>query len=182
MGRAPVHCSDISTIHLPLFSLLSFIKSYSVTYDKILMSWVHFVVSRNVPCHIIWICRADSRHALSQWETSLQSNAPSHWLAANLASALDVQSWQWPTNTPCCRSNLHFNSLGPERGGSTFASVFFRLILQTDILSTSCEIGLSWVPQNRYVNIVSGNALAPSGNKVLPEPMLRFWHQTGNKP
>ena len=31
---------------------------------------------------------ADSRLALSQWETSLQSNAASHWLAANLESAL----------------------------------------------------------------------------------------------
>ena len=32
--------------------------------------------------------RADSRLALSQWETSLQSNAISHWLGANLESAL----------------------------------------------------------------------------------------------
>ena len=32
--------------------------------------------------------RADSRYVPSQWETSLQSNAVSHWLGANLASAL----------------------------------------------------------------------------------------------
>ena len=32
--------------------------------------------------------RADSRLAPSQWETALQSNAISHWLAANLESAL----------------------------------------------------------------------------------------------
>ena len=31
--------------------------------------------------------RADSRFAPSQWETSLQSNAVSHWLGANLESA-----------------------------------------------------------------------------------------------
>ena len=31
---------------------------------------------------------ADSRLAPSQWETSLQSNAVSHWLGANLESAL----------------------------------------------------------------------------------------------
>ena len=31
--------------------------------------------------------RVDSRFAPSQWETSLQSNAVSHWLDANLASA-----------------------------------------------------------------------------------------------
>ena len=43
----------------------------------------------------IWLCcskiahwyRADSRFAPSQWETSLQSNAVSHWLGANLESA-----------------------------------------------------------------------------------------------
>ena len=33
-------------------------------------------------------CRADSRLAPSQWETSIQSNAVSHWLGANLESAL----------------------------------------------------------------------------------------------
>ena len=35
----------------------------------------------------IYVCRADSR---SQWETSLQSNAISHWRGANLESALCV--------------------------------------------------------------------------------------------
>ena len=33
-------------------------------------------------------CSADARLAPSQWETSLQSNAVSHWLGANLDSAL----------------------------------------------------------------------------------------------
>ena len=33
--------------------------------------------------------RADSRFTPSQWETSLQSNAISHWLCTNLESALD---------------------------------------------------------------------------------------------
>ena len=32
--------------------------------------------------------RAGSRHAPSQWETSLQSNAVSHWFGANLESVL----------------------------------------------------------------------------------------------
>ena len=35
-----------------------------------------------------WQFRADSRLALSQWETSLQSNTVPHWLGANLESAL----------------------------------------------------------------------------------------------
>ena len=34
--------------------------------------------------------RADSRLAPSQWDTSLQSNAISHWLGANLESALSI--------------------------------------------------------------------------------------------
>ena len=38
--------------------------------------------------------RADSRLAPSQWETSLQSNAVSYWLGANLESALNVFSQQ----------------------------------------------------------------------------------------
>ena len=40
---------------------------------------------------IIWVLhnlRVDSRLVSSQWETSLKSNAVSHWLGANLESAL----------------------------------------------------------------------------------------------
>ena len=42
--------------------------------------------------HPVWysISGADSRLAPSQWETSLQSNSVSHWLGANLKSALDI--------------------------------------------------------------------------------------------
>ena len=45
---------------------------------------------------------ADSRLAPSQWETSLQSNAVSHWLGANLESALPAQiaRFIWPTWGP----------------------------------------------------------------------------------
>ena len=47
--------------------------------------------------------RADSRLAPSQWQTSLQSNAVSHWLDANLESALlywsrlltNADYWHW---------------------------------------------------------------------------------------
>ena len=40
----------------------------------------------------VWCWRADSRFAFSQWETALLCNDVSHWLGANLQSAL------------CCRS------------------------------------------------------------------------------
>ena len=44
-------------------------------------------------CPSINQCMADFRFAPSQWETSLQSNAVSHWLGANLDSALPVLSY-----------------------------------------------------------------------------------------
>ena len=45
---------------------------------------------------LMWpINRADSRFAPGQWETSLQSNAVSHWLGANLESALYKSYWWW---------------------------------------------------------------------------------------
>ena len=48
------------------------------------------------------ICRADFSLAPSQWETSLQSKAVSHWLGANLKSALYTYSQGYFTVT---RSN-----------------------------------------------------------------------------
>ena len=44
--------------------------------------------------------RADSRLAPSQWETSLQCNTASHWLGANLESALVPMPWH--ENTAVC--------------------------------------------------------------------------------
>ena len=41
--------------------------------------------------------RSDSRFAPSQWETSLQSSTVSHWLGANLKSALFLFSTRWPS-------------------------------------------------------------------------------------
>ena len=38
----------------------------------------------------MWKYRTDSRFAPSQWETALQSNDFSHWLGANLESALET--------------------------------------------------------------------------------------------
>ena len=49
--------------------------------------------SGNCDTHPFGYCRADSRFAPSQWETSLQSNAVSHWLGANLESALYCPHW-----------------------------------------------------------------------------------------
>ena len=58
-----------------------------------LYRWFRFSVSS---------CSGDSRLAPSQWETSLQSNAVSHWLGANLDSTLKL-SWMMTgmTSMPC---------------------------------------------------------------------------------
>ena len=57
------------------------------------------------------IIRADSRFAPSQWETSLQSNAVSRWLGANLESALIMTKskrypYYWPYVCVCVRESL----------------------------------------------------------------------------
>ena len=48
------------------------------------------------------------------------------------------------------------------------------LWINSDKTSTTCEIAVTWMPQNTFdeVKIGSGNGLMPSGNKPLPEPML----------
>ena len=62
-------------------------------------NWVSFLVLRQTFCNLLlsggsgmvikWRCvRAESRLEFSQWETSLHSNTVSHWLGANLESAL----------------------------------------------------------------------------------------------
>ena len=57
----------------------------------------------------------------------------------------------------------------PQRDSHFFTNEFFKLILRVDILSTSCEIGLRLLPQNK---IGSDNGFVPSGIKPLPEPMV----------
>ena len=51
------------------------------------------------------ITRSDPRFAPSQWETSLQSNAVSHWLGANLESDLITHS---------LASRVYSSSTGPK--------------------------------------------------------------------
>ena len=77
---------------------------------------------------------------------------------------------------------LHINSLAPGKCGDNFKGVISELIW-IKFMST-CEITLSWMPQNTLddkVNIGSGNGLVPFGTKPLPETMLiqiyvTTWH------
>ena len=66
------------------------------------------------------VIRADYRLAPSQWETSLQSNAISHWLGANLESAL------WMTIM------------------MMFSVLTVRVMTSCIMLVTSCNIVSSW--------------------------------------
>ena len=59
---------------------------YSTLYEIVSFNvWVTYYVW-NLISVLSWV-RADSRFVPSQWETSIQSNAVSHWLGANLESA-----------------------------------------------------------------------------------------------
>ena len=66
-------------------------------------------------------------------------------------------------------SDISINSWPRRNVEMIFAIVLFKLIiLHIDILNTSCEISLSWVPQNPIdglVNIGSGKLLGAIGNK-----------------
>ena len=64
---------------------------------------------------VFWCIRADSSFAPSQWETSLQSDAISHWLGAKNCWANNRVWWfetskccheanAMPTQTDCCQS------------------------------------------------------------------------------
>ena len=60
--------------------------SLGIPYKMLSFSLRHIAHTHTHIC----IYRADSRPAPSQWETSLQINAVSHWLPANLESALYI--------------------------------------------------------------------------------------------
>ena len=97
----------------------NFITYWAVTYIRDL------TVIRNVLGKIDWyqtqtehIIRADPRFAPNQWETALLCNDVSHWLGANLESALIMartmcifvfgnllQISRWKTETTICKKN-----------------------------------------------------------------------------
>ena len=93
----------------------------------------------------IWIktkymSRADSRVAPSQWETSLQSNAVSHWVGVNLESALHEKMppaiWMWFCSGLKC--------VYPEW-------LYFGVYM--DIIQTCCCLGYGWIPRAPFTNM-----------------------------
>ena len=86
-------CSDISKV-----SLLNQTYLIQIPYHWVLFHAPYSYTRCGKLGYVIHI-RADSRLTPSQWDTSLQSKAVSHWLGANLESAMHMISnkrdWTW---------------------------------------------------------------------------------------
>ena len=69
----------------------------SMYLNDLCCEWTCLFSTLKNECHTLspyWSIRADSRLVPSQWQTSLQSHAVSHWLGSNLESAL-VYCCKW---------------------------------------------------------------------------------------
>ena len=123
----------------------------------------------NFEQHKDWCPRADSRFAPSQWETSLQSNAVSHWLGANLESAL--MSWK-NMGSQCSESIGHivvllnngnildFNSLWPSYATWSHGSLSTLVMLQHKVnTKANAEFG---VPNSENIHVFQWNFVQSS--------------------
>ena len=138
---------------------------------------------------------ADSRLAPSQWETSLQSNAVSHWLGPNLESTLLISSYLFHTDTwqnstqelPywfCVQWAAQVTSMGKCKKDITpllthWSCIFLALThrhgekLQQATVGKVYVLGLvNWSP--RSVIHATSNGMLPDGTKPLPELMLTY--------
>ena len=77
-------------LQLQTFNIEPPVVSVDALTDGVAMSQVLHQMYVLMPLQSSYSYRADSRFAPSQWEPSLHSNAVSHWLGANLESALQL--------------------------------------------------------------------------------------------
>ena len=73
--------------HLKLSATWLFNSLFKLNMKTPKHQWLLGSLKKGQSCQMCFR-RADSQFAPSQWDTSLQSNAISHWLGANLESAL----------------------------------------------------------------------------------------------
>ena len=109
----------------------------NITSRKPSTPWASTPTGKHIAWDILWIkfiFRADSRLAPSQWETSLQSNAVSHWLGANLESSL-ILLCSIQTTIPL--TTLGELAIGPHR------SIHLISVL---------EITFNWIIVIQYTN------------------------------
>ena len=95
--------SDIRVFQLHPWTIMLIIFQPQISADaKFVFSIIQFLIIGSVKivcmqqqcsCSLIYNIRADTRLPPSQWETSSQCNTMSHWLGANLESALYSVLW-----------------------------------------------------------------------------------------
>ena len=135
--------------------VVSYMGKINSTSDMLILQWINRI--QNYMCH--WFpfqCsdRADSRFAPSQWEKSSQSNTVSHWLGADLESALSETWWRhdmemittltwWcldietiSTLLGFCEGNLQSPVDSPHKGPVTQAFCVFCDILRHTVEHT----------------------------------------------
>ena len=100
-------------------------------------------------------------------KSSTICGSPSHqW-------SLPIMGLLWMHNNGPLMTACRTRPVLLSRHGCNIKLVIFKDISRVDILSTSCEFTLSWMPQDLwFVNVGLGNGLVPSGYKPLPDPML----------
>ena len=96
---APSHCPNQSGLHLCALPSDQCSDRTGLKVNDV-ASGLQFQ-HRPPGWHALLYFRADSRFAPNQWETSLQSNAVSHWLGINLEPALYLYFCVWLTFAAC---------------------------------------------------------------------------------
>ena len=132
--------------------------------------------------------RADSRLVPSQWETSLQCNTVSHWLCANLESALSLYTQTWMTSKTVRPQSVTgfalmqkltiftpINTLRPRQNGRHFADDIFKCIFLNKNVWIPIKISMKFVPKgpiNSIPALVQIMAWRRPGDKPLSESMI----------
>ena len=159
--------------------------SISYSCSALLLScWTTFVVTQVIRTKF----RADSRLVPSQWETSLQNNAVSHWLGANLESALKFMMgypalnfstvislaarlllWLFWVGKKCV------HTLVSRQNGRHFTDDNFNGIFLHENICTFIQISLKFVAKGPVYNkpsLVQIMAWRWKGSNPLFEPMM----------
>ena len=97
-----------------------------------------------MPLVSAYVCRADSRFAPSQWETALLCNDVSHWLGANLESALCLDRQGYIEYITCYSGGYYRDHYAGTLSFSQFIATQLK-IGYLSISSTSvAETGQGW--------------------------------------